>query len=173
MEKFMSYILMVLIAGFFTAIVLYAAQVFFPVATNTCWEKYSTPYTIDKNMSDPKVVAEQNAIDKKVQECNTTYESVKNEQDRYKLILVGAINVLVLLIIIFFRLSTIGLGLAFGVLLCSIIATAQFFESSSKIALVIVVVEFILCMFLAAKFLKKDDEEKETKTNKSKTTKKK
>ena len=104
MDKFMNYVFMILIAGFFTAIVFYATHVFFPIENNNCWDKYNSPVatpTPDKNYSDPKVIAEQNAIQEQVNACNTAYDLNTNTQERYKLILIGAINILVLLLLIF------------------------------------------------------------------------
>ena len=138
MDKFMNYVFMVLIAGFFTAIIFYAATVFFPIDDNKCWEKYNTPAIMpkDNNYNDPLYIAEQNKIQKETEECNSVYDNNRKHQEMYKLILIGSINILVLLLLLFvFNLNTIGLGLFSGILLSSIIATASFYDSSSKIAL--------------------------------------
>ena len=168
MDKFMNYVFMILIAGFFTAIVFYAAHVFFPIENNNCWDKYNSPEatpTPDKNYSDPKVIAEQNAIQEQVNACNTAYDLNTNTQERYKLILIGAINILVLLLLIFLGLNMVSFGVFVGVLLSSIIAAIAFYNSSSKIALVIVVILFIEALVLLTRSINEKESEKNSPGN--------
>jgi len=167
MERFMNYIFMVLIAGFFTAIVFYAAHVFFPV-DNNCWDKYSTPSITpkDNNYDDPAYVAKQNEIQKKVNTCNEAYDITRKSQERYKLILIGAVNILVLLALIFLGLNFVSFGVFVGVLLSSIIAALAYYDSSSIIALIIVIVLFVEAIILLTKSI--NGKQKVEKLNKKK-----
>lgn len=168
MEKFMNYILIVLVAVFFTSIVFYAATVFFPVEQNKCYEKYNTPYYGDKNFNDPKVVEEQKELDNQVNQCNNAFELVQKSQDRYRLILIGAINILVLIVLIFLGLTAIGLGLFAGTLLSSIIATIAYYDSSSKIALVLIVVVFVGVLAIISREITKNKDNTKIENKKKK-----
>lgn len=170
MEKFMNYIFIVLIASFFTSITFYAAHVFFPIEENNCWQKYNEVVSIDKNYNDPIVQKQDQARQDEINKCDNLYQQTKKENDMYKLIIIGSINVLVLILLIFiFGLNTIGLGLFAGILLSSIIASISYYDSSSKIALAIIIVEFILCMIILNKEIKNSSlNNKSKKENKKK-----
>lgn len=146
MEKWLSFIIMAMFAVLFTAIVFYAAHTIFPTKENDCWGKYpyDTPaYGKDINYNDPAVQAEQAAQDKKRQECDVAFQAEQKNTEGKKLILIGVINVIVLGILFFIGMTTIGLGLLLGIILSSIIATINYWDSSSIIALAIVVVLFV------------------------------
>lgn len=171
MEKFMHYILIVLVAAFFTSIVFYAATVFFPVEQNKCYDKYTTPYCAgDKNFNNPQVVEKENQIQKEITECNNAFEIIQKTQDRHRLILIGAINILILIILLFLGLNAIGIGLFAGSLLSSIIATIAYYDSSSKIALILIVLVFVGVLLVISREMKNNSSKTETKkaTNKKK-----
>jgi len=168
MDKFMNYVFMVLIAGFFTAIIFYAAHVFFPIQENNCWTKYTEPALVDKNYNDPAVQAQEKAKQSEIDTCNTLYESTRKSQEMYKLILIGAINVLVLLVLIFLGLNFVSFGVFVGVLLSSMIAAISYYDSSSKIALVIIVILFIESLILLTRNLVDKKEDSKTANKKRK-----
>jgi len=149
----MNYVFMVLIAGFFTAIMFYAAHVFFPIQDNNCWTKYNEPYMVDKNYSDPAVQAQEKAMQNEVEQCNVVYEGNRKTQEMYKLILIGGVNILVLLALIFIGLNFVSFGVFVGVLLSSMIAAISYYDSSSKVALIIIVVLFIESLILLTRNL--------------------
>jgi len=175
MDRVINNIFMVLIAGFFTAIIFYAAQTFFPIQENKCWEKYSTQEIIpkDNNYNDPSYIAEQNKIQKKIDECNSAYEITRESIDRYKLILIGGLNILILLVLIFLGLNFVSFGILIGVLLSSIIATIAYYDSSSKIALAIFVILFVEAIILLSKIANTQKIENTEKTNENEKKKKK
>jgi len=152
MEKWLSFVLSVLFAVLFTAIVFYAAHTVFSSEENLCWEKYPYPvYASDKNFDSPEVIAEQQEADKKQQECNNLWNVIEKSTNGKKLILIGIINVIVLGILFFIGISTIGLGLLFGTIISSIIATIAFYDSASIVALIIIVILFLEIVFFIQK----------------------
>jgi FtsH-binding integral membrane protein len=154
MNKAMYYILSVLIAILFTAIIFYGAHVFFNLEDNNCWTKYNYPIMDDKNYDSLEVQKQEKLMQNEVESCNFAYESNKNVQDKYKLLFIGIINILILILILFVRINNLELGLLLGVILSSIISIITYYGSSSIIAFILVLIEFILCLFVITKRFK-------------------
>lgn len=154
MNKIMPYILMILIAILYTSIIFYGAQVFFSLEENKCWEKYNYPMASDKNYDDPLVKEQEKIIQTEIEKCNTSYLENKKTQDKYKLLFIGIINILVLLLILFVKIKNIDLGLFLGVIISSIIAIIAYYNSSSILVFALIVIEFVLCLVQITKKFK-------------------
>lgn len=150
----MFYISMVLIAILYTSIIFYGAHVFFNLEENKCWEKYNYPMTNDKNYDDPLVKEQERAMQTEIEKCNTSYLENKKTQDKYKLLFIGLINILILVLILFVNIKDIELGLFFGVIISSIIAIITYYNSSSILVFILIVIEFILSLFAIIKKFK-------------------
>jgi len=177
MERFMNYVFMVLIASFFTAIIFYAAETFFPVQENKCWTKYNLELIPkDNNYNNPEYLEEQNKIQKELEECNKLYETTRKSIEGYKLIFIVGINAVILLALILLELNNIGfvsIGLQIGILLSSIISSIAYYESASKIALIIIVILFIEAIIVLSKIANTQKIENTKKTNENEKKKKK
>ncbi len=154
MNKIMSYILMILIAILYTSIIFYGSQVFFNTEENKCWEKYNYPMTADKNYDDLAVKEQEKAMQNEIEKCNTLYLENKINQEKYKLLFIGILNILILLLILFVKIKNIDLGLFLGVIISSIIAIIAYYNSSSIVVFGLIVIEFVLCLLQITKKFK-------------------
>jgi len=145
MNKFYSYVLIALIAIFFTSILFYGAYIAFPLEQNKCWDN---PIIKDYNVNDDMAIKQ---ADTEINKCNELYETTRKDIEKYKMILIGAINVILLIILTFFKFDNISWGLMLGAILSSIIATIAYYDSASIIGLVLVIIEFLEIIFLMKK----------------------
>ena len=135
MEKLVKYAFMILIAVFFTALLFYAAHVIFTTHQNDCWDRIVEPKIIDGNEPDFN--------NSELLACSTVNETNNKSLETKKVILIGIINILVLIGVLILGFSTIGLGLFFGIILSSIIATLTYFRSVTVIGLILLIIAFI------------------------------
>jgi uncharacterized membrane protein YkgB len=143
MDKIFKYILIILIAIFFTGIMFYGANTIYDYPKNDCWNKYSYAEPVDKNYNNPEYLTKTHELDKNNQICEENFQTLTNNNDQNKQILLGIICIIVLILIFFIKEDFINLGLLSGTIITSFISTIAYYNANSIIGLILLIMIFI------------------------------
>jgi len=147
MEKIKYYSLIVLIAILFTSLVFYTANTFFPNNNINCYKQISAP----KDLNNNQTPAQLQKYDKKIKDCEIEIQKKESNLDSKKLILILILNILITFVLFLYYHKNINLGLLFGLLLSTIIASISYHNSTSIIGLILLILLTISLLFYIVK----------------------